>query len=88
MSTIRPPDALVASMIMSESASAPATRMGGMATPVEVSLCGVQYASMPASATNAGAVPGSDLQMVGSPRKGAALTPLANFAPNSPKVRN
>ena len=40
-STARPPAALVASKSMRASSSAPATRVGVMATPVEVSLCGV-----------------------------------------------
>ena len=69
-------------------ASAPATRVGVMATPVDVSLCGVPYRSMPASAANTGALPGSEVMTVGAPRCGAVFAALANFEPNSPKVRN
>ena len=57
-------------------------------TPVEVSLCGEQYASIPASAVNTGAVPGSAVMIVGLPRWGAFAAPEANFAPNSPNERN
>ena len=60
----------------------------GTATPVDVSLCGVQYASTPASGANAGAEPGSALRTVGSPRNGASAAALANFAPNSPNEAN
>ena len=42
---------------------------------------------MPASATLTGAVPGSDLMIVGSPRNGASLAAEANLAENSPKLR-
>ena len=51
-------------------------------------MCGVAYASMPASATKAGASPGSALTTVGSPRNGASFAAAANFAPNSPKDGN
>ena len=43
---------------------------------------------MPASATNSGASPGSEVMIVGSPSCGAVLAALANFEPNSPKLRN
>ena len=42
---------------------------------------------MPASATAAGCVPGSDLITVGSPRKGASFAADANLDENSPKTK-
>jgi hypothetical protein len=78
----------VASTSVSAPSSVPAGRVTGTATPVEVSLCGVQYASTPDSATRPGAEPGSALRTVGWPRNGASATALANLAPNSPKLAN
>ena len=65
----------------------PSGRRNCIATPVDVSLWVSAYRSMPSSTAGSGWVPVSDLTMVGSPRCGAFLTPSANFAPNSPKVR-
>ena len=61
----------------------------GTATPVEVSFCGVAYASTPASATSAGPLPGARLAhgRLAQERR-APVTACANFAPNSPKVAN
>ena len=42
---------------------------------------------MPASAMATGAVPGSALMTVGSPRNGACLAAEPNLAENSPKLR-
>ena len=78
----------MASVSISAPGSAPATRVTGTATPVEVSFCTLAYASTPASAVRNAAEPGSPLCTVGAPRKGASATALTNFAPNSPKVAN
>jgi hypothetical protein len=76
----------VASTRSTASTPTPAGRRTGTATPVEVSLCGVQYASTPGSATRPGALPGSATRTDGSARNGASLTALTNFPPNSPKL--
>src|SRR4051812_21633524 len=87
MSTGSPPAPEVASMSTSASSSAPSTRRIGAITPVDVSLCGQAYASIPASALDSARVPGSALITLGSPRNGAACAAAANFAENSPNDR-
>jgi hypothetical protein len=87
MSTGRPPAPEVASTRTSAPSSAPATRLIGMATPVEVSLCVRAYTSTPASATASGCVPGSAETTSGSASHGASLAALANLELNSPKLR-
>ena len=79
----------MASTSSSAPSSAPATRLTGTATPVEVSLCGVRVDVDAGLGDQApAALPGSALRTVGSPRNGASLTALANLAPNSPKLAN
>ena len=73
---------------MSTSASPrSAGRWTSTITPVEVSLCAQAMTSASGSAVGVGAVPGSELTMIGSWRNGAPAAALANFCENSPKVR-
>ena len=65
----------------------PAGRTTGAMTPVEVSLCGHAYTSTPATASGSGRVPGSEVRMSDGARNGAWSVALANFEPNSPKLR-
>ncbi len=87
MSTGRPPAPDVASTRTSAPSSAPATRLIGAATPVEVSLWVKAYASTPASACGCGCVPGSEEMTVGSASHGASLAAFANLDENSPNDR-
>ena len=77
---------LVASTSTSAPGSAPGTRRMGMATPVEVSLCGQRvgvHARPPPAA--AGWLPGVELDHApGRPATARAAVTLANFAENSP----
>jgi hypothetical protein len=84
MSTGRPPAPEVASMRTSAS---PAGRRTGTATPVEVSLCAQPTTSTDGSLCGSGALPASDLMMMGSPTNGFLATQEANFELNSPKDR-
>src|SRR4051794_29669494 len=65
--------------------SVPEGRCTRAIAPVDVSLCGQQYASTPSSVRATATVPGSALMTLGSPRCGASAAACANFAENSPK---
>ena len=74
-------------MRTSAPSSVPAGRVTGSATPVDVSLCGQQYASTPSTTDRAGAEPAGAVTTAGSARNGARLTAAANFDENSPSER-
>src|SRR2546425_8557518 len=88
MSTGRPPAPEVASTRTRASGSAPATRLIGIATPVEVSLWVKAYTSTPGSAAGSGWVPGSVEITVGSASHGARWDALAHLEEHSPKDRS
>ncbi|CKO60125.1 Uncharacterised protein [Mycobacterium tuberculosis] len=67
-----------------KASSEPSGRRTATATPVEVSLWAQAITSTDGSVCGSGALPGSDVMMIGSPTNGFLETAEANFALNSP----